>query len=185
LALLPGGGWDAAKVKDGEWVIIQGQPESGTALASGCTAHGYTVTALQPNPNAPGAGAPGSGGSALDFQVTFFTVSQNFEVRGQFNATNNSKTAVQDVAPTHIAVKRPNGEVALDASAQGGVMDTKAVAGLPPGMTRPYGFSATPGEIVAQVALGDEVAGTLTVRVDGQEQQVPLPTTKVTTVRIP
>jgi hypothetical protein len=186
-ALLPGSGWDPAKAKDGQWVIVQGQPEPGTAPASGCTAHGYRVTALQPNPNAPGAGgnAPGAAGSAVDFQVTFFTVSQNFEVRGQFNATNNGKTAVQEVAPLRVSVKRPGGEVALDASAQGGVMDTKAMAGLPPGATRPYGFAATPGKVYSQVAVGDEVAGALTVSVDGQEQQVALPTTKVTTVRIP
>jgi hypothetical protein len=85
----------------------------------------------------------------------------------------------------HIVVTRPSGEVALDASAQGGVMDMQATAGLPPGMTRSYGFSATPGKIVAQVAEGDEVAGTLTVRADGQEEQVPLPTTRVTVARIP
>jgi hypothetical protein len=186
-ALLPGSGWDPAKAKDGQWVIVQGQPEPGTAPAPGCTAHGYRVSALQPNPNAPGAvsNTPGAAGAGVAFHVTLFTVSQNFEVRGQFNATNNGKTAVQEVAPLRVSVKRPSGDVVLDASAQGGVMDTKVMTGLPPGMTRPYGFSATPGKVYSQVAVGDEVAGALTVSVDGQEQQVALPTTKVTTVRIP
>ena len=90
-----------------------------------------------------------------------------------------------EVAPLRVSVKRPSGEVALDASAQGGVKDTGAMAGLPPGATRPYGFAATPGKVYSQVAVGDEVAGALTVSVDGQAQQVSLPTTKVTTVRIP
>jgi hypothetical protein len=53
-ALLPGDSWNAAGVKDGEWVVVYGQPEPGTEPTPGCTAHGYTVTTLQPNPNAPG-----------------------------------------------------------------------------------------------------------------------------------
>jgi hypothetical protein len=204
-ALLPGKGWDAAKVKDGEWVIVQGQPEPGTAPASSCTAHGYTVTGLRPNPNAPGGsgvstpvststqgsatpGGASNGGSTVagvDIQVTDFTVSKNFEIRGQFNATNTGKTTVKELAPTHVTLKRPNGEVLLDVSAQGGVMDMKPMAGLPPGTTRPYGFSASGGKAFRQIAEGDEVTGVLTVRVDGQEGQIPLPTTRVTTIRIP
>lgn len=126
-----------------------------------------------------------SGGSSVDIQVTNFTVSQNLEVRGQFNATNNGKTTVQELTPIRIVVKRPDGEVALDASTQGGVMDMKAMAGLPLGMTRPYGFSASPGKISAQVAEGDEVTGMLTVRIDGHEQEISMPITRVTTIRIP
>ncbi len=53
-ALLPGVSWNVAAVKDGEWVTVQGQPQPGTAPAPGCIAHGYTVSAMQPNPNAPG-----------------------------------------------------------------------------------------------------------------------------------
>jgi hypothetical protein len=53
LALLPGGGWDAATLKSGAWVIVQGHPEAGTDPAPGCPAHGYAVTSLAPNPNAP------------------------------------------------------------------------------------------------------------------------------------
>jgi hypothetical protein len=55
MTLLPGAGWNAGDVKDGEWVVAHGQPEAGTAPAAGCPAHGYTVTALQANPNAPGS----------------------------------------------------------------------------------------------------------------------------------
>src|SRR5947208_193630 len=58
-ALSPGGGWDPASVSDGEWVVAQGQPEAGTEPASGCSAHGYMVSALRPNPNA-GNGAQGT-----------------------------------------------------------------------------------------------------------------------------
>ena len=53
MALLPGASWNTGDVKDGEWVVAHGQPEAGTAPAAGCPAHGYTVTALQANPNAP------------------------------------------------------------------------------------------------------------------------------------
>jgi hypothetical protein len=70
LALLPGGSWQSSGLKDGDWVVVQGQPEPGTAPADGCTAHGYTVSALQLNPNAPGVvqgpgGVPGGGADHL------------------------------------------------------------------------------------------------------------------------
>src|SRR3954465_11358285 len=130
-----------------------------------------------------GQPTPGSGGT-VDIQVASFTVARNFEIRGQFTATNNGKTAVQEVAPNRIALSR-QGEPVFEGSAQGGVMDDKAMAGLPPGVSRPYGFSTAPGRILAQVEVGDEVSGTLTVLVDGQEQQVSLPTTNVTVQRIP
>jgi hypothetical protein len=55
MSLLPGGGWDAATLKSGAWVIVQGQPQAGTDPAPGCPAHGYQVTSLAPNPNAPAA----------------------------------------------------------------------------------------------------------------------------------
>lgn len=189
-ALLPGGGWQPAGVKDGEWVVVHGQPEPGTEPASGCTAHGYNVTALQSNPNATGSGSgsTGNGGPDLNIQVTQFTVASNFEIRGQFNATNNGKMNIQDLAPTRIQVKRPSGEVVFEAAApsiQGSVMDTKPMAGLPPGMSRPYGFSAAPGTISKQVTEGEEVTGILTLSADGQAIEVSLPVTKVTPIRIP
>jgi len=200
-ALLPGTGWQPAGVKDGEWVVLQGQPEPGTAPAAGCAAHGYSVRALQPNPNATGpssgsgsgtGGGAGSGsvkgGAGLDIQITQFSVASNFEIRGQLNATNNGTSNIQELIPTHIQVMRATGEVVFDASApsiQGGVMDTKPVAGLAPGMSRPYGFSVAPGTITGQVAQGDEVTGILTLSADGQVMKVLLPATKVTAVRIP
>ena len=58
-ALSPGGSWNPAGVKDGEWAVVWGQPEPGTVPAPGCTAHGYAVTSLQPNPNATGGTATG------------------------------------------------------------------------------------------------------------------------------
>lgn len=70
LALLPGASWNLADVKDGEWVVVYGQPESGTAPAPGCAAHGYTVATLQPNPNATGGTVPAaypSMGHAADY----------------------------------------------------------------------------------------------------------------------
>jgi hypothetical protein len=196
-ALLPGAGWQPAGVKDGEWVVVQGQPEPGTAPAASCTAHGYSVSALQPNPNATGPSSgvgsgtgsgSGKGGSGLDIQITQFSVASNFEIRGQLNATNNGTSNIQELIPTHIQVKRATGEVVFDASApsiQGGVLDTRPMAGLPPGMSRPYGFSAAPGNITGQVTQGDEVTGILTLSADGQVMKVLLPATKVTAVRIP
>jgi hypothetical protein len=127
-------------------------------------------------------------GSGLNIQVTQFTVASNFEIRGQFNATNNGKTNIQDLAPTRIQVKRPSGEVVFDAAApsiQGSVMDTKPMAGLPPGMSRPYSFSAAPGTISKQVTEGEEVTGIITLSADGQVIEVSLPVTKVTPIRIP
>ena len=122
---------------------------------------------------------------SVSIQVTNFSVSQNFEIRGQFDATNSGKTDVKDVVPVSVVIKRPNGDVLDEADAQGGVMDMKPFAGLPVGVTRPYAFSAPAGKVSGQVSENDEVIGTLTVRVDGKEQQVPLPTTRVTAVRIP
>lgn len=61
-ALLPRGDWDVAKVKDGEWLIVQGQPEPGMGLAPGCSSHGYKVIGLWSNPNAPGS-SPAPGGN--------------------------------------------------------------------------------------------------------------------------
>ena len=127
-------------------------------------------------------------GSGLNIQVTQFTVASNFEIRGQFNATNNGKTNIQDLAPTRIQVKRPSGEVVFEAVApniQGGVMDTKPMPGLPPGMSRPYSFSAAPGTISKQVTEGEEVTGIITLSADGQVIEVSLPVTKVTPIRIP
>ncbi len=223
-ALLPNLAWQPTGLKEGEWVVVQGQPEPGAAPATGCSAHGYVVSNLQPNPNAtgarPGAGpgggqgtsipttpaapttptasasgastsgtpSPGNGGSGLDIQVTQFSVSSNFEIRGQFNATNNGKTNIKDLAPTRIQIKGPTGEVVFEADApsiQGGVMDMKPMAGLPAGMSRPYSFSAAPGTISKQVAEGDEVTGILTLSADGQVIEVSLPVTKVTPIRIP
>jgi hypothetical protein len=130
----------------------------------------------------------GNGGSVLDIQVTQFTVAANFEIRGQFNATNNGATDIQELAPTRIQVKGPDGGVVFEASApsiQGGAMDTRPMAGLPAGMSRPYGFSATPGTISKQVTEGEQVTGILTLTVDGRTLDVPLPVTKVTPIRIP
>ena len=53
MTLLPGPGWDPATLKSGAWVIVQGQPEPGTDPAPSCTAHGYQVTTVAPNPAAP------------------------------------------------------------------------------------------------------------------------------------
>lgn len=208
-ALSPGNSWSQADVKDGEWVVVQGQPESGPGAAptGGCPAHGYTVTALRLNPNAsestvtsststvPAAATTtitstsvGSEGTNVDIQVTQFTVSQNFEIRGQFTATNNGKEQVQELALTHITVNRSGGDAVFEAGApslQGGALDMKPMAGLPAGMGRPYSFLATPGMTLKQVAVGEEVTGTLTVSVDGKEQQVLLPVAKVSAVRIP
>jgi len=74
---------------------------------------------------------------------------------------------------------------AIAPSIQGGVMDTKPIAGLPPGTSRPYGFSAAPGTILKKVAQGDEVTGILTISADGQSLEIPLPITTVTPLRIP
>lgn len=53
LALLAGSGWNAIDFSPGAWVIAQGQPEPGTDPASGCTAHGFTVTDMRLNPKTP------------------------------------------------------------------------------------------------------------------------------------
>jgi hypothetical protein len=130
----------------------------------------------------------GNGGLALDIQITQFSVAANFEIRGQFNATNNGTTNIQQLAPTRIQVKRPNGELVFEATApsiQGGAMDTRPMAGLPPGTSRPFGFSATPGTISKPATEGEEVTGILTLTADGRTLDVPLPTTKVTPIRIP
>jgi hypothetical protein len=71
MALLPGAGWNAGDVKDGEWVVVHGQPEPGTAPAADCPAHGYTVTKLQANPNAPATitGASWTGAWGRDIRL--------------------------------------------------------------------------------------------------------------------
>src|SRR5438105_10363787 len=134
-----------------------------------------STTDLTPTQESATPSSGGSGGSSVNIQVSDFTISQNLEVRGQFNATNNGKKTVQELTPTHIVVKRPNGESVLDTSVHGGVMDMKPFAGLPSGLTRPYGFSASGGNAPSHIAEGDEVTGTLTVRIAGHEQQVYLP----------
>ncbi len=168
-----------------------------TLLASlsvaGCGSATTPTTTAPTATSVPGVatgsgGSSGNGGSGLDIQVTQFSVASNFEIRGQLNITNSSKSAIQELIPTNIQLKQPSGEVVFEAAApsiQGGVMDTKPMAGLPPGMSRPYGFSAAPGTITGKVAQGDEVTGALTLSADGQVIKVPLPVTKVTAVRIP
>ena len=47
-------------------------------------------------------------------------------------------------------------------------MDTKPMAGLPVGMSRPFGFSAAPGTISKQVTQGDAKVSGLAVLVDGE-----------------
>jgi hypothetical protein len=139
---------------------------------------------------APTAGTPsaGTGGTNLDIQVTQLSVASNFEIRGQITATNNGTANVQELAFMRIRLTLPGSEPAFEAvapSIQGGVMDTRPMAGLPPGMTRPYGFSAAPGTILKKVARGDEVTGVLTLSADGRTMEVSLPVTTVTPQRIP
>ena len=55
LALPAGEGWNPVDFSPGAWVIVQGQPQPGTAAAPGCAAHGYVVTRVQLNPKTPKA----------------------------------------------------------------------------------------------------------------------------------
>ena len=54
--------------------MAHGQPEAGTAPAAGCPAHGYAITTLQANPNAPatitGTGAGWTGTSGMDIRLS-------------------------------------------------------------------------------------------------------------------
>jgi hypothetical protein len=171
-----------------------------TAGCGGTTAPAAGVPE-SPSPNAssgaqgtaaPSAATPpggsGKGGTGLDIQVTQLSVASNFEIRGQLMVTNTGTANVQDLAFTYIQLRLPGGEPVFEAAApsiQGGVMDTKPMAGLAPGTSRPYGFSAAPGTILKPVAQGDEVTGVLTLSVDGRPLEVIFPLAKVTPQRIP
>src|SRR5438045_1205653 len=112
-----------------------GQEETNGSGASPTPAAQATPTKLSESTPTPGSA---NGGLALDIQVTQLSVAANFEIRGQFTATNNGTTNIQQLAPTRIQVKRPNGELVFEATApsiQGGAMDTRPMAGLPPGMS--------------------------------------------------
>ena len=58
------------------------------------------------------------------------------------------------------------------------------MAGLPPGTSRPFGFSATPGTISKPVTEGERLLASYPHR-RWPTLDVPLPTTKVTPIRIP
>ncbi len=112
VALLPGPGWQSTGLKDGAWVVVQGQVEPGTAPAAGCTAHGYVVSALQPNPNAADAGQGTAGGESHlltnDNNNSSITLHVGdtllLELRDRQWSTPKLDNAILGVAPLNITV---------------------------------------------------------------------------------
>src|SRR5438046_2433939 len=76
-----------------------GQEETNGSGASPTPAAQATPTAVPATVQTEITPTSGSenGGLALDIQVTQFSVAANFEIRGQFNATNNGTANIQQL----------------------------------------------------------------------------------------
>jgi hypothetical protein len=130
--------------------------------------------------------------------VTNFAVAQSYtpntgtgsaplvlEAVVQFTAQNSGARDVAALSATRILVRDAGGVTLLDTTLQGGVMDMRVQAGLPAGQTRPYSYTSVLPAGPPAAAVDDAVTGLLTVQVDGQDQQVALPATRVRAARIP
>ncbi|HUS14146.1 MAG TPA: hypothetical protein VM536_03915 [Chloroflexia bacterium] len=165
-----------------------------TLAATVPSAPAGTVTAVPAAATVPSTNVAGS--AAID--VTDFKVALSYtpntgagtapvalEAMVQFNATNNGPGDVHELSATRIVVHGAGGEGLLDTTLQGGVTDMRPQAGLPAGQTRNYSYTSVPGTSGATAAANDAVIGLLIVSVDGQEQQIALPATRVLPARIP
>ena len=86
---------------------------------------------------------------------------------------------LRNILVTRIVIRRPDGEVVLDRGVLSNTPDTDATGDLAPGETRHYSVRATPSDASPAMTENEAVTGALTLSLDGVEQTVPLPATRV------
>ncbi len=163
-------------------------PPEGTPSASAATP---AATGTIPTGGLePPEGTPAATPTGVEVGVTGFNVWQDFMpstnpggpplyASVELNITNHGATPVHAVLATRIVVRRPEGEVLLDRGLQAGPPDTVAGTDLAPGETRHYSYRSASSDVSPTMTENEAVSGSLTVSLDGVEQTVPLPATRV------
>ena len=114
-----------------------------------------------------------------DFMPSTGTTGPPLNASVELNVTNHGTPPLRNILVTRIVIRRPDGEVVLDRGVLSNTPDTDATGDLAPGETRHYSVRAAPSDASPAMTENEAVTGALTLSLDGVEQTVPLPATRV------